>query len=259
LMPMSESSVERQRAARGIERSAQVEEPDRVAPFVTVVADADVAVLRLDDGKVNAFSRRSIAALHAALDDVADARAVVVCGRAGLLSAGLDLAEVRADPVTQRELSADFMRLMLRIFTSEAPIVVGCTGHALAGGAALLIAADRRIGTAGAYKLGFNEVAAGVALSPAAMELTRYGLAMPWYETTVSGTVFDPAGALVVGLLDEVVDDALPVAIAAAKALGSLDRHAFATTKHFARRHAARAITDALDRSAARAQTPSAS
>jgi enoyl-CoA hydratase len=103
---------------------------------VSVSSEGDVALLRIDDGKANAFSRRTIAAMHTALDASAEAGAVMVCGRPGMLSAGLELTEVRADAVTPSALRKEFMHLMLRLFTYEVPVVVACTGHAIAGGVA---------------------------------------------------------------------------------------------------------------------------
>jgi enoyl-CoA hydratase len=220
--------------------------------LVSVSDEGPVAVLTLDDGKVNALSRRTIAALHAGLDLAADARAIVVCGRPGLLSAGLNLVEVRADAATQLALRNEFMRLMLRLFTSEVPIVAACTGHALGGGAALLLVADRRIGVDGPYQVGFSEVAAGVALSAAAVELVRYRLPMPFFESIVTGEVFTPAGAVVGGLHDELAEDPHAAGLAAAVRLAALDPQAFAATKRAARRHAAAAIEAAIVRSESR-------
>ena len=44
------------------------------------------------------------------------------------------------------------------------PVIVSCTGHALAGGALLLLSADYRIGRNGTYRLGLNETRIGLAL-----------------------------------------------------------------------------------------------
>jgi enoyl-CoA hydratase len=232
--------------------TAAVPHPDAPDPMVVVEWHGDVAVLRLDDGKVNALSRRTIRQFQDALDAAADARAIAVVGRPRMLSAGLDLAEVRADPATQRDLRNDFMALALRLFTTDVPVVVGCTGHALAAGAALLLAADRRLGSMGAYRIGFSEVAAGLALSAAAVELVRYRLAMPWFESILTGSVFDPEGAAAAGFLDDVVEDAVGAALAEAARLATLDPRAFAVTKRTARRDAAHRIGDALDRSRSR-------
>ena len=39
------------------------------------------------------------------------------------------------------------------------PVIIACTGHAVAGGALLALCGDVRIGAAGDFKMGLNEVA----------------------------------------------------------------------------------------------------
>ena len=121
-----------------------------------------------------------------------------------------------------------------------------------ARGAALLAAADRMVGADGPYRIGFNEVAAGVAMSVAAVELVRYRLAMPWFESMVRGEVFDPPGAVTAGLLDELASDPVGAALEAAEQLAELDARAFGVTKRAARRPTAELIAAALDRSESR-------
>ncbi len=220
--------------------------------FVNVSAVGDVAIVTLDDGKANVFSRANIAATQSALDATADARAIVLTGRPRMFSAGLDLREVQSDPSTQRALRNEFMRLVLRVFVSETPVVAACTGHALAGGAALLLAADRRVALEGDWKIGFNEVAAGVPLSGAFVELCRYRMAMPWFESIVVGTVFDPVEAVTAGLVDEVAGDPLAAALETAEKFATFNRRAFSATKTFARRPAAASMSALLDASEAR-------
>ena len=114
-------------------------------------------------------------------------------------------------------------------------MVVACTGHAMAAGAALLLAADRRLGVDGPYKLGFNEVSMGVAISAATVELARYRMPMPYFESVVSGTTFPPHGAVAAGLLDRVVeDDATLVteSMEAARSLAAVSRPVFLEMRH---------------------------
>src|SRR5262249_57539618 len=63
--------------------------------------------------------------------------------------------------------------LFLRIALHPLPIAVGCTWHAPAAGAILLLAADTRIGARGDFKIGLNEVAIGMRLPIFAYELAR--------------------------------------------------------------------------------------
>lgn len=48
------------------------------------------------------------------------------------------------------------------LYVSPLPVVIGCTGHALAMGAIPPFCGDVRIGAEGPYKIGMNEVAIGM-------------------------------------------------------------------------------------------------
>jgi enoyl-CoA hydratase len=113
-----------------------------------------VAVLRVDDGKANAFSFTLIEALHAALDRAEkEAKAVAWIGRAERFSGGFDLGVMRSgDLAAVGKLVAAGGRLALRLYEAPLPIVLGCTGHALAMGAVALLAADLRVGPLGDFQ-----------------------------------------------------------------------------------------------------------
>ena len=101
-------------------------------------------------------------------------------------------------------------------------------------GAALLYAADLRIGAAGPYKIGLNEVAIGLALPAFASELARARLSPRHLQrATALAEVFDAAGAVEAGFLDRTVPaDRLEAAvIEAAAALATLPAKAHALTK----------------------------
>jgi len=168
-----------------------------------------IAHILLDDGKVNALGSTSIADVNADLDQVLeeDAAAVIISGRAGIFSAGFDLKELQSGDAARERLRLRLIDLVLRIVTFDRPVVVACTGHALAAGAALLLAADRRLGLDGPFKLGFNEASLGVSISPVTVELARYRMPMPWFESLITGDTFSPHEAQQAGLLDEVVGD----------------------------------------------------
>ena len=170
--------------------------------------DEGVAHLSMDDGKVNALGLGSLASLGEQLDQAEKdkATAIVLSGREGKFCAGFNLAEIR-DTDGAMALRRGFIDLMLRFFESETPVVMACTGHALGAGAGLLVVADRRIGLDGAFKLGFNEASVGVSISQATVELARYRMPMPWFESIISGATFAPQQALAAGFLDEVVAD----------------------------------------------------
>ena len=169
----------------------------------------EIASVTLDDGKVNALGSATLAQLNEDLDRALHhgASSVILAGRPGMFSAGFDLAEVRSAPSAREQLRRALVDTALRLFEFPRPVVIACTGHALAAGAALLLSADRRVGLDGPFKLGFNEAAIGAAISPATVELARYRMPMPFFESLISGDTFSPDAARAAGLLDTLVDD----------------------------------------------------
>jgi enoyl-CoA hydratase len=203
--------------------------------------------IALDDGKVNALGTTSMKHIHAQLDSALhdDASAVIISGRNGIFSAGFDLEEVRSGDEARERVRLQLIDLVVRVFTFELPVVIACTGHALAAGAALLLAADRRIGLDGPFKIGFNEASIGVTISGATVELARYRMPMPHFESLVSGETFPPQLAQRAGLLDLVVphgDALLEETHAMAQALGRVPRHAFTEMRRLTRGPAVEAI-----------------
>lgn len=124
-----------------------------------------VARIVLDDGKANAMSVPFFDALGAALDraESEDAASLVIAGRAGFFSGGLDL---KLMPTLGRDgiarLADRFARTMLRVHASRLATVAAVTGHAIAGGCILAFACDTRVVTDGAYRVQLNEVAIGI-------------------------------------------------------------------------------------------------
>lgn len=210
-----------------------------------------VAVITLDDGKANALGHEMIAAIHAALDRAeAEAHAVVLAGRPGRFCAGFDLRVLTAG----RDLAVPLVRaggsLFMRLYGLRLPVIAACTGHALAGGALLLLVSDARIGAAGPFKLGLNEVAIGIPLPILVRRLAEDRLdARRRVEATLLAGVYDPVAARKVGYLDEVVsdEDLLTRALERARELGRLPPRAFATSKASIRRATIDEIEAALD------------
>ncbi len=196
----------------------------------------DVAIIRLDDGKANALSPPVLTAINSALDQAEEAgSAVVLTGRPDRFSAGFDLGVMReGGPAAAQAMVTDGGRLALRIARFPAPVVVASTGHALAMGAVLLAAADTRIGAAGAYKIGFNEVAISMTTPIFLAEMARQRMPIrEFFRGTVQAHIYDPEGAVEAGLYDEVVapDEVLARATAEAERLGQLPRRAYAGTR----------------------------
>jgi len=228
---------------------------------VTLSIEDGVAVIRLDDGKVNVVSHRVIDLLNASLDAALEqARSVAIVGREGKLSAGFDLTEMTAGSERARDLVAAGGRLLMRVFGHPQPVVVAVTGHALAAGALLALACDTRIGGDGPAKIGLNETAIGMGLPRYATELAAARLS-PAHLTrsAVQAEIYDPAGAVDAGYLDRVVPAAecASAAIEEARRLGQLSTGAHSHTKLALRQAMIDRVLDGLDADMATISAPS--
>jgi enoyl-CoA hydratase len=210
-----------------------------------------ISTITMDDGKVNALSLEMLAGLGAALDRAeADMVAVVLAGRAGTLSAGFDLRVLRGGGSDAFDMLMGGFALSVRMLTFPTPVVVACTGHAIAMASFLLLSADYRIGASGPFRIGANEVAIGLTMPLAAVEICRARLAPAHFNrSVVNAEMYGPAGAVEAGFLDRVVDETDLVAAAqeAARALATLDMTAHAATKLRARAQALSAIRSAVE------------
>jgi enoyl-CoA hydratase len=178
-----------------------------MSDLVAYQLDDGVATLTLSNGKVNAISNEVIAAFNAALDQAEKDRAVVIITSGpGILSGGYDLKIMTSNPEAAMDLVAAGSTLARRMLSHPFPIVVACTGHAVAKGAFLLLSADYRIGVDGPFSIGLNEVQIGMTMHNAGIELARDRLNKSAFgRSVINGEMFDPKGALQAGFLDKVV------------------------------------------------------
>lgn len=194
-----------------------------------------IAWIRMNDGKANALSPAMVSALSEALDRAsAEARGVVIAGREGRFSAGFDLRVMMSGPDAMRALVRAGAEFLSRLYLHPQPVVVACTGHAIAAGALLLACADLRIGAEGEFQIGLSEIRKGLPVPIFAHALARDRLDPRQLTRSVLGAVmYDPRGAREAGWLDEVVapDELEARAQEAVKALVALPSVPFAHTK----------------------------
>ena len=202
---------------------------------VTYTFHSPIAELRMDDGKVNAVSPGVLDALNDGLSRAEEeAKAVLLIGRPGCFSAGFDLKTLGLGTGPARDLAGAGGRLLIRMMGLRIPVVAGCTGHALALGALMLLAADRRVGAAGSFKLGLTEVSIGLPLPRFAAELAEERLDRRHrLRVALFADPLDPDDAVDAGMLDEVVPAGELEAEARTRAarLAGLPQPAFAETK----------------------------
>jgi enoyl-CoA hydratase len=222
-----------------------------MADLLTYSRDDRIAAITLDDGKVNALSIPMLRELHAALDQAeADGAVVVLGGREGYLSAGFDLGVFREEPERLPEMLRLGATLCERMLAFPTPILVAASGHAIAAGSFLLLAADARIGVEGPFKIGLNEVRIGLTMPLFVIELARHRLVPAHFDRAViSAVMYEPAEAVTAGFLDRAVAPAElgEAAAATASDLAGLNPEAHAATKLRARGVALTALRAAID------------
>jgi len=211
-----------------------------------------VAAITMDDGRVNVLSVAMLDALNAAIDRAeAEEAAVVLAGRDGVFSGGFDLNVLKAGGAAQFAMLEAGARTARRLAAFPAPLVVACTGHAMAMGVFLLLAGDVRIGVAGAAtKITVNEVAIGLAVPRFAVALCRTRLAASSFcRAVLTAEVFAPEAAVAAGFLDVLVaaPDLREAARAKGAALGEFTRDAYVTTKRRARADLVAALDEAIE------------
>jgi Delta3-Delta2-enoyl-CoA isomerase len=189
--------------------------------------------IRLDGPGKNSLGTAMLTHLVAELRGAAG-EPVLLTGAGDAFSAGLNLKEVAA---LEGEAMLEFLRLLERavaaLYLYPGPTVALVNGHAIAGGCVLTLACDHRVALANPkIKIGVNEVALGLRFPPRILAMVRQRVPLQFHtEVLLGAQLFDPAGALRTGIVDEVSEDARAVAEARLAALGKSPREAYALTK----------------------------
>jgi enoyl-CoA hydratase len=219
--------------------------------FVTSEIQDGISTIRFDHGKPNSISKAVADELMNALDEAEkSADAVVLFGKPGMFSGGFDLATMKEGPAAARAMLKAGATLLMSIFNHPKPVVIGCGGHAIAMGAFITMAGDERIGAEGSFKLGMNETAIGMTLPTFGFELARARLSKRHFDRAlIHSTIYDPAGAVEVGILDRVVpaDRLEDECLEAAARLATLKQPAFRNNKRIAHAETVDVILSTLD------------
>ena len=219
---------------------------------VTYRRDESIAVITMDDGKVNALGPSMLQALTAALDDADrdDVGAVVIAGNHRVFSGGFDLKILTAGEVGPAiEMLRGGFELSYRLLSYPKPVVMACTGPAIAMGSFLLCSGDHRIAAPG-YSIQANEVAIGMVLPYAALAILKLRLSPSAYQQAVGlSKVFFGETALAAGFVDEIdlPERVLGRAQEAALEFSKLNQGAHAASKLRARAEALTELRAAIE------------
>jgi len=207
--------------------------------LVNIEIEDKIAKISLNNGKVNAISHQVIEELNAALDQAEEAKAVVILsGKEGILSGGYDLKTMQKSMADAMALVTEGSKFTRRMMSFPFPIIVACTGHAVAKGGFLLLSADYRIGVEGPFKIGLNEVAIGMTMHHAGIEMARNRMPANYFNRSVmNAEMFNPEDAIKAGFLDKIVapEQLMATAEQVAKQMKTLNMRAHHGTKIKAR------------------------
>jgi enoyl-CoA hydratase/carnithine racemase len=215
-----------------------------------------VLELRLDRPPVNALDPALVRELARTVAHAPDdgARAVMISGRPGMFSAGLDVPALLAlDRAGLDAFWGGFFALLRTLAASPLPVCAAMNGHAPAGGMVLGLFCDRRVAASGEFKLGLNETQVGLPVPEIILAAHRRLIGPRESERlAVPGALVEPEEALRVGLVDELApaEEVTARALAWCESLLALPPLALAATRRAARADLV-ALFDALD---ARAQ-----
>ncbi|MGK7295510.1 MAG: enoyl-CoA hydratase/isomerase family protein [Candidatus Wenzhouxiangella sp. M2_3B_020] len=203
--------------------------------------DNEIRELRLARPPVNALNPEMMETLLEAVRSAQTdgTRAIVLSGREGLFSAGLDLPELlMLDRDGMTAFWQSFFGLLEALARSPIPVASAMTGHSPAGGTVVALFGDYRVMAEGDFRLGLNEVQVGLVVPP----VIRHALARligpyPAERHLVAGQMISADRALELDLVDELVppDQAVARAVEWCRAHLALPQHAMLTTRQLCR------------------------
>lgn len=214
-----------------------------------------ISRITLDDGKVNAMNWDFFNELNENLDRaLADSASVLILtGRPGVFSAGLDLKLLPTQSLTEQiKFQKTFATTMLRVYQFSIPTIAAYAGHAIAGGAILSFACDRFMIADGPYKIQINEVANKMCIPSWITLICRSSIPHRfWKEALLHARPYTPREAFERGIVDDLIAEKDSIADAAkayATDLFRLDLRAYDATKKFLRQEECRRVMDIFEK-----------
>jgi enoyl-CoA hydratase len=195
-----------------------------------------VAVVTVDRPPANAMNLALLEEIVAAVQPFAGdpPRALVLAGRPGFFSAGVDLKLAPTyGPEDRRRTVAAINAMALGVYELPCPVVGAITGHAVAGGLVLALCTDLRVASS-AGRYGLTEVQVGIGYPQGAIGVVRAELAPHAARKLALGSeLIGASDCLHLGVFDELAepDDVLPRALELATSLVGFPSETYARTK----------------------------
>jgi enoyl-CoA hydratase len=195
--------------------------------------DDGVAVVRLQNGKVNSLSSEVLRQLRSVAESLTTdpSGAVVIIGSDRIFAAGADISEF-SGPDEARSIGRLFLEALNAVAAIPRVVIAAVAGPALGGGCELALACDLRV-CATSAKFGQPEILLGIIPGGGGTQrLARLVGPSRAKDLILSGRQVRAEEAFRIGLADEVVEpeelESRALELAATFALGPVQAHAIA-------------------------------
>lgn len=221
--------------------------------IATLSQENDISIIKLDDGKANAFSYDMLSQVNELLAKVPrDSGALVITGREGLFSGGFDLKTLATGDMEKITKMVQLgYRLLLELFSFDRPIVAAVSGHSIALGLFVTCSADYRIAIDGKYVCQANEVRNNMDIPTQIMEILKARVNKNYfYPAVFHADAYSVQDSIAVGYIDEVVpeDKFMDRVMEKAAELATLPHPFYANTKKSAQEDVRSKISDAIEK-----------
>ena len=176
--------------------------------MINIDINGHIGIISIDRPPVNAINPELVSHLTEAFDSFKsndDINGVVLQGRDGIFSAGLDITHLF--PKNREYIEnfwKDFSSLLVSMFSYEKPLYSSIGGHCPAGGTVMVIMTDYRIMAEGRYVIGLNEVDVGLTVPYGLSSVFQYVTGTRNAEDLLlKARLISPDEALRKGLVDE--------------------------------------------------------
>ncbi|MDB5023786.1 MAG: echA8 1 [Mucilaginibacter sp.] len=168
-----------------------------------------LGIITLNRGRSNPINHQMVKELATcvkALENDHSVGGLILTGKEGFFSSGIDLIEVYDYNEEEiRTFWIDFLSLQHTLASFKKPMVAAISGHSPAGGCIIAICCDYRIMADGKFIIGLNEIPVGIVVPDSVFNLYSFWLGQhKAYKYLMEGKLFNTSEALDAGLIDEI-------------------------------------------------------
>jgi len=168
-----------------------------------------LATLTLDRGRSNPINHQMVKELVACikqLNDDDNVGGLIITGKPGFFSSGIDLIEAYDyDEKQIKQFWIDFLALPGALSAFKKPLIAAINGHSPAGGCVIALCCDYRVMVEGQFIIGLNEIPVSIIVPDGIFKLYSASVGeRKAYQYILEGKLLNPTEAHASGLVDEI-------------------------------------------------------